>query len=68
MYQFPQDLRRFYESMQIPFVMYQYTDGKVIPVLVSDGFCRQMGTTRERQMKLLEAGRYETIQDRKSVV
>lgn len=61
MYQFPQDLRRFYESMRIPFVMYQYTDGKVIPVLVSDGFCRQMGTTRERQMKLLEAGRYETI-------
>ena len=61
MYQFPNDLRQFYESMRIPFAMYQYLDGKILPVLVSDGFCDQMETDREKLMKLLEAGQFETM-------
>ena len=61
MYQFPDDLRRFYESMRIPFAMYQYLDGKIVPVLVSDGFCAQMDMDREKLMALLQAGQYETM-------
>ena len=61
MYQFPDDLRQFYESMRIPFAMYQYIGGKIVPVLVSDGFCDQMAMSREKLMKLLEAGQYESM-------
>lgn len=42
MYQFPDQLRATYESMRIPFAMYQYLNEKVVPVLVSDGLCDQM--------------------------
>ena len=61
MYQFPNDLRKTFESMQIPFTIYQYADRKAIPVLVSDGLCRQMKTNREKLMKLLEAGKFSMI-------
>ena len=61
MYQFPPDLRKFYESMRIPFVIYQYIDKKVVPLLVSDGFCEQMDSSREKLMKLLVAGQFETM-------
>ncbi len=61
MYQFPPELRQFYESMRVPFAMYQYVGGKVIPVLVSDGFCDQMDMARDVLMKRLESGQYETI-------
>lgn len=61
MYQFPSELRTFYESMHIPFVIYQDLEGKIIPLLVSDGFCEQMEVTREKLMKLLDSGQFETI-------
>ena len=61
MYQFPDQLRKTYESMRIPFAMYQYLNGKIVPVLVSDGLCDQMGMAREKLIKLLEAGQYETM-------
>ena len=61
MYQFPDGLRQAYESMRVPFAVYQYIDGKVLPVLVSDGFCDQMETDRGKLMKLLEAGQYDSI-------
>ena len=61
MYQFPPDLRKFYESMRIPFVIYQYTNRKVVPLLVSDGFCDQMGSPRDKLMKLLLNGKFETM-------
>lgn len=61
MYQFPPDLRKFYESMRIPFVIYQYIEKKIVPLLVSDGFCEQMGSSREKLMKLLVAGQFETM-------
>ncbi len=50
-----------YESMRVPFVFYQHIDHKVLPVLVSDGFCDQMNMDREKLMKLLSAGQYDTI-------
>ncbi len=61
MYQFPEDLRRFYESMRIPFAIYQYVDKKILPVLVSDGFCAQMDMGREKLMHLLVAGQYHSM-------
>ncbi len=61
MYQFPDDLRQFYESMSVPFVIYQNIGGRILPVLVSDGFCSQMETGREKLMQLLSEGKYETI-------
>jgi len=61
MYQFPPDLRTFYESMRIPFVIYQSEEEKITPLLVSDGFCRQMGTPREKLIKLIDASRYESL-------
>ena len=61
MYKFPEDQRRIYESMRVPFAMYQYIDRQILPVLVSDGFCAQMGMDREKLMKQLTAGQYETM-------
>ena len=61
MYQFPDQLRKTYESMRIPFAMYQYLNRKIVPVLVSDGLCDQMGMNREKLMKLLAAGQYESM-------
>ena len=61
MYIFPEDQRLIYESMRVPFVIYQYVDGQVVPVLLSDGFCEQMEADREKLMKQLSAGQYDTI-------
>ena len=61
MYNFPEDQRMVYESMRVPFVFYQHIDHKVLPVLVSDGFCDQMNMDREKLMKQLSAGQYDTI-------
>ena len=61
MYNFPEDQRMVYESMRVPFVFYQHIDHKVLPVLVSDGFCDQMNMDREKLMKQLSAGQFDTI-------
>ena len=57
MYKFTDDRRRIYESMRVPFAIYQYIDSRILPVLVSDGFCEQMSMDREKLMKQLAAGR-----------
>ena len=61
MYVFPEDLRKAYECMDIPFVCYQYLDGKYIPLLVSDGFCRQIDEPRDEVMHWLSASQFERI-------
>ena len=61
MYIFPEDQRLIYESMRVPFVIYQYVDGQVVPVLLSDGFCEQMEADRDKLMKQLSAGQYDTM-------
>ena len=40
MFIFPEEIRKAYEAIPIPQVFYQFIDGKVVPLLVSDGFCR----------------------------
>ncbi len=61
MYQFPDDLRRAYEAQPIPMVYYQYLDGKVVPVLVTDGFCKQTGVPREKMISLLSGGQFASM-------
>ncbi len=62
MYQFPEELRANYESMRIPFAAYQFLDGKVIPLLVSDGLCEQLDhISREKLIHLLQEGLYDSI-------
>ncbi len=61
MYTFPEDLRKAYESQPVPFVYYRYIDQKIVPVLLSDGFCEQMGMDREMATRRLTSGLFETM-------
>ena len=61
MYHFTPEIRKTYESMAVPFVYYEWTGEKVIPLLVSDGFCRQMEQTRDSLMTRLSSGLFERI-------
>ena len=61
MYQFPEDLRKAYESSPLSFVYYQNIDGRSVPLLVSDGFCRHAGVSRESALEWLENGLFELV-------
>lgn len=61
MYQFPEDLKKAYESSAISFVFYQNIDDRAVPVLVSDGFCRNTGMSREKVMNWLNIGLFERM-------
>ncbi len=56
MYSFPAEMKQAYESSPLSFVYYQVIDGKGVPVLASEGFCRRTGVERERVLKWLETG------------
>ena len=61
MFIFPEEIRKAYEAIPIPLVFYQFIDGKVVPLLVSDGFCRLVELDREETMKWLVGGQFERI-------
>jgi len=61
MYVFPDEIRKAYEAIPIPLVFYQFIDGKVVPLLVSDGFCRLVELNREQTMKWLVGGQFERM-------
>lgn len=61
MYVFPGEIRKVYEAIPIPMVFYQFIDEKVVPLLVSDGFCRLVELDREKTMKWLIGGQFERI-------
>ena len=50
MYHFPKEIRRAYETQPAALVYDQFIDGKVVPLLVSDGFCELVGMDREHAM------------------
>ena len=60
-YQFPENLKRVYESSSLSFVYYQNIDGEAVPVLLSDGFCRNTGMSRETAMEWLKQGLFTHI-------
>ena len=61
MYIFPDDVRKVYEGMPSAFVYDQYIDGKVVPLLVSDGFCEMVGLDREHAMAWFKEGQFERL-------
>ena len=61
MYIFPEEIKRVYESSPLSFVYYQNIDGEAVPVLASDGFCRNTGMERDHVLKWLSVGMYERM-------
>ena len=61
MYIFPEELRRAYESCALSFVYYDVVDDTAVPVLVSDGFCKNTGIPREKVLAWLSGGMYERM-------
>ena len=61
MYRFSDEERKAYEAFAAPAVFYQYTDGKIMPVLLTDGFCRLMGLERETADKMFPGSVYDRI-------
>ena len=59
MYTFPEDLKRAYESSPLSFVYYQNIGGRAVPVLASDGFCRNVGMDRAAVLDWLRIGMFE---------
>lgn len=60
-YTFPPDLKNAYESSPLSFVYYQNINGKAVPVLASEGFCRNTGMERSHVLKWLEMGMFERM-------
>lgn len=61
MYQFPEEIRKAYESQPVALVYDQLIDGKVVPLLVSDGFCELVGMDREHTMEWFRKGQFERL-------
>ena len=61
MYIFPEELRKAYEAQPIALVYDQLIDEKVVPLLVSDGFCDLVGMDREHAMAWFLEGQFERI-------
>ena len=61
MFIFPEELRKAYEAIPLPLVIDQFIDGKVVPLLVSDGFCRLVELDRDAAMKWFAGGQFERL-------
>ena len=56
MYVFPDELRKAYESQPIAMVYDQLIEGKVAPLLITDGFCELVGLDRDHAMEWFREG------------
>lgn len=61
MYHFSDELRSAYESLSIPLVVHQYEDGRIIPLLVSEGFCRLAVLDRDKALRMMENSQYDRV-------
>ena len=61
MYQFPEDIKKAYESSPLPFVYFQNINNRPVPVLASNGFCRTVGVDRERVLNWLSTAMTERM-------
>lgn len=61
MYIFSDEVRQAYEQLPIPFVIDQLIDGKVIPLLISDGFCKLVEMDRDKAAEWFVDGQFERI-------
>ncbi|MCR5788371.1 MAG: diguanylate cyclase [Lachnospiraceae bacterium] len=42
-YEFSSEERTVYERLKVPFAVYQFVDGQVVTLILSDGFCEMLG-------------------------
>lgn len=61
MYQFSDELRNAYESLMMPLAIYQVIDGKVVTILVSDGFCQLKKDSREHLTSSLTNSMFKRV-------
>ena len=61
MYQFPDDLKKAYESSALSFVYYQNIDDRAVPILASEGFCRNIGMDHQSALEWLSVGMFERM-------
>ena len=61
MYTFPDEIRKAYEALPAAMVFDEFIDGKVVPLLISDGFCELIGMDREHAMAWFREGQYERL-------
>ena len=61
MYIFPEEMRKSYESSPLSFVYYQEIEGKIVPLLASEGFCRNAGIERDNLLTWLSEGMFERM-------
>ena len=61
MYIFPDEIRKAYEALPAAMVFDQYIDGKVVPLLISDGFCELVGMDREHVTAWFSESQFERL-------
>ena len=61
MFVFPDPVRKAFEALPLPLVIEQFIDEKVVPLLVSDGFCRLVGKDRKSTMEWFFGSQYERV-------
>ena len=61
MFVFSDSAGNAFMAIPLPLVVYQYIDGRIVPLLVSDGFCKLVGRDRDTAMKWLAGSRFERI-------
>ncbi|MBP5197503.1 MAG: GGDEF and EAL domain-containing protein [Lachnospiraceae bacterium] len=57
-FSFTDEKRKFLEESEIPYVIYQFIDKRIVTVLVSKGMCDLMGATREDISYLMDNDMY----------
>lgn len=61
-FQFDQSIRRVFEENVIPFAVYQYVDEKIHVILVTNGLCDLMKTSREVLLARFQDNMYENVE------
>ena len=61
MYVFPDELRKAYESLMLPLAFFCAKDGRLVPLLVTDGLCALLRVDRERLVGHREGNAYDFL-------
>ena len=61
MYIFQEEIKEYLESLMTPLAFYEYDNNQLIPLLVSDGFCRLMDLDRGQAISHLQGSVFEKI-------
>lgn len=62
-FKFSENSRKEMEESEVPLAVYQYVDGHIVTILISDGLVRWQapGATREKMMHLLDTDMYKGV-------